>query len=130
MSIAKKAIISTFLTSGLNYIAMAVGFIFGLLRDQILLPEENGIYMFGLAVVDMLFIFAAVSFNITVIQAKEEKEDLYSTAFVVFFKLLQRAPDILFFWWVLLTKQGSKLINSKRVTCGQHGGFDYVLKVS
>jgi O-antigen/teichoic acid export membrane protein len=83
VSIARKAIVSTLWTSGLNYIAMAVGFIFGILRDRILMPEENGIYMFGVAVVDLLFIIAAVSFNISVIQADEEKEDLYSTAFVL-----------------------------------------------
>lgn len=83
MSIARKAIISTLWTSGLNYIAMGVGFVFGVLRDRILMPDENGIYMFGLAVVDILFILAAVSFNISVIQADEEKEDLYSTAFVL-----------------------------------------------
>ena len=83
MSIARKAIVSTLWTSGLNYIAMAVGFVFGILRDRVLLPEENGIYMFGLAVVDILFILAAVSFNISVIQADDEKEDLYSTAFVL-----------------------------------------------
>ncbi len=83
MSIARKAIVSTLWTSGLNYFAMAVGFVFGILRDRILMPEENGIYMFGLAAVDLLFILAAVSFNISVIQANEEKEDLYSTAFVL-----------------------------------------------
>lgn len=83
MSIARKAIVSTLWTSGLNYIAMAVGFVFGVLRDRILMPDENGIYMFGLAVVNILFIIAAVSFNITVIQADEEKEDLYSTAFML-----------------------------------------------
>lgn len=83
MSIARKAIVSTLWTSGLNYIAMAVGFVFGVLRDRILMPDENGIYMFGLAVVDILFILAAVSFNISVIQADDEKEDLYSTAFVL-----------------------------------------------
>lgn len=83
MNIARKAIVSTLWTSGLNYIAMAVGFVFGILRDRILMPEENGIYMFGLAVVDILFILAAVSFNISVIQSDEKKEDLYSTAFVL-----------------------------------------------
>jgi O-antigen/teichoic acid export membrane protein len=83
VSIARKAIVSTLWTSGLNYIAMAVGFVFGIMRDRILLPDENGIYMFGLAVVDILFILAAVSFNISVIQADEEKEDLYATAFVL-----------------------------------------------
>ncbi len=84
MSIARKAIVSTLWTSGLNYIAMGVGFFFGIFRDRMLMPDENGIYMFGLAVVDILFILAAVSFNISVIQADEEKrEQLYSTAFVL-----------------------------------------------
>lgn len=83
MSIARKAIVGTLWTSGLNYIAMGVGFVFGILRDQVLLPDENGIYMYGLAVVDILFIAAAVSFNITLIQAKDDVEDLYSTAFVL-----------------------------------------------
>ncbi len=83
MSIARKAIVSTLWTSGLNYIAMGVGFVFGIVRDRILMPDENGIYMFGLAVVDLLFILAAVSFNISVIQSDEEREDLYSTAFVL-----------------------------------------------
>jgi len=83
MSVARKAIVSTLWTSGFNYIAMGVGFVFGVLRDRILMPDENGIYMYGLAVVDILFILAAVSFNISVIQADEEREDLYSTAFVL-----------------------------------------------
>ena len=83
MSIGRKAIVSTLWTSGLNYIAMAVGFVFGIFRDRILMPDENGVYMFGLAVVDTLFILAAVSFNISVIQADEKREDLYSTAFVL-----------------------------------------------
>lgn len=83
MNIARKAIVSTLWTSGLNYIAMGVGFVFGIFRDRMLQPDENGIYMFGLAVVDMLFILAAVSFNISVIQADEKRKDLYSTAFVL-----------------------------------------------
>ncbi|MDT8324394.1 MAG: oligosaccharide flippase family protein [Bacteroidota bacterium] len=83
MNIGRKAIVSTLWTSGLNYIAMAVGFVFGIFRDRILMPDENGVYMFGLAVVDTLFILAAVSFNISVIQADEKREDLYSTAFVL-----------------------------------------------
>ena len=76
MNIARKAIVSTLWTSGLNYIAMGVGFVFGIFRDRMLQPDENGIYMFGLAVVDMLFILAAVSFNISVIQADEKRKDL------------------------------------------------------
>ncbi|HOJ05489.1 MAG TPA: oligosaccharide flippase family protein [Bacteroidota bacterium] len=83
MSIGRKAIIGTLWTSGMNYLAMLVGFFFGIFRDRLLMPDENGIYMFGLAVVDILFILAAVSFNISVIQSDEEKEDLYSTAFVL-----------------------------------------------
>ena len=83
MNIARKAIVSTLWTSGLNYIAMGVGFVFGIFRDRMLQPDENGIYMFGLAVVDMLFILAAVSFNISVIQADEKRKDIYSTAFVL-----------------------------------------------
>ncbi|MCB2205487.1 oligosaccharide flippase family protein [bacterium] len=83
MSIGRKAIVSTLWTSGLNYIAMGVGFVFGILRDRVLMPDENGIYMFGLALVDTLFILAAVSFNISVIQADEEREDLYTTAFAL-----------------------------------------------
>lgn len=83
MSIARKAIVSTLWTSGLNYIAMAVGFLIGLFRDRMLDPEEFAIYTFGLAIVNILFIAAAVSFNISVIQAEEDKEDLYSTAFVL-----------------------------------------------
>jgi len=83
MSIGRKAIVSTLWTSGLNYIAMAAGFVFGIFRDRILMPDENGVYMFGLAVVDLLFIIAAVSFNISVIQADEKRKDLYSTAFVL-----------------------------------------------
>jgi len=80
MSIARKAIISTFWTSGLNYIAMAIGFGIGIFRDRLLMPNENGIYMFSLAVVDLIFNFAALSFNVLVIQAQDEKEDIYSTA--------------------------------------------------
>jgi O-antigen/teichoic acid export membrane protein len=83
VNIARKAIVSTLWTSGLNYIAMGVGFFFGIFRDRILMPDENGIYMFGLAIVDLLFILAAVSFNISVIQADEKRERLYSTAFVL-----------------------------------------------
>jgi O-antigen/teichoic acid export membrane protein len=83
MSIGRKAIISTLWTSGLNYIAMAVGFVFGIFRDRMLLPDQNGIYMYGVAVVDILFILAAVSFNISVIQASDDKEDLYSTALLL-----------------------------------------------
>jgi len=83
VSIGRKAIIGTLWTSGMNYLAMLVGFFFGIFRDRLLMPDENGIYMFGLAVVDILFILAAVSFNISVIQSDEEKEDLYSTAFVL-----------------------------------------------
>ncbi len=83
MSIGRKAIIGTLWTSGMNYLAMLVGFFFGVFRDRLLMPDENGIYMFGLAVVDILFILAAVSFNISVIQSDEKKEDLYSTAFVL-----------------------------------------------
>ncbi len=83
MSVAKKAVISTLWTSGANYAAMGVGLVFGILRDRILLPYDNGVYAFGMATVDMLFILAAVSFNISIIGAEEEKEDLYSTAFVL-----------------------------------------------
>jgi len=83
MSIARKAIVSTLWTSGLNYVAMAVGFVVGIFRDRLLMPDENGIYMFGLAVVDIVFIFAALSFNISIIQADDKKKDLYSTAFVL-----------------------------------------------
>ena len=83
MTIGRKAIISTFWTTGTTYIAMAVGFVFGVLRDRILQPYDNGIYAFGMATVDLLFILSALSFNISVIQADEKKEDLYSTAFIL-----------------------------------------------
>ncbi len=83
MSIARKAIFSTLWVSGLNYLSIAVGTVFSILRDQVLLPYENGVYMFGVAVIDTLFILAAFSFNICVIQADEDKEDLYSTAFTL-----------------------------------------------
>ena len=83
MSIARKAITSTLWMSGLNYIGIGVGAILAILRDRVLLPYENGVYMFGMSVVDTLFIFAALSFNIAVIQADDDKEDLYSTAFVL-----------------------------------------------
>ena len=63
MSIARKAIVSTLWTSGMNYLALGIGFIVGLYRDRLLMPDENGIYMYGVAVVDFLFILAAVSFN-------------------------------------------------------------------
>ncbi|MBR9979118.1 MAG: oligosaccharide flippase family protein, partial [Bacteroidetes bacterium] len=102
MSIARKAIVSTLWTSGLNYIAMGVGFVFGIMRDRILMPDENGIYMFGLAVVDILFILAAVSFNISVIQADDKKEDLYSTAFVltVFLSIVMLLAILLVGWFL------------------------------
>ncbi len=81
MSIGRKAVVSTLWTSGLNYIAMAVGFVFGLLRDRILLAPENGVYGYAMAVVDLVFILAGLSFNIMLIQAGREREDLYTTAF-------------------------------------------------
>jgi O-antigen/teichoic acid export membrane protein len=104
VSIARKAIVSTLWTSGLNYIAMGVGFIFGVLRDRVLMPDENGIYMFGLAVVDILFILAAVSFNISVIQANDEREDLYSTAFVltIILSVLMLVAVVLVGWFLHL----------------------------
>ncbi len=83
MGVGKKAIISTLWTSGLNYIAMLVGFVVGVMRDRILHTADSGIYGFGLAVVDLVFISAAVSFNVTLIQAKDDTEELYGTAFVL-----------------------------------------------
>jgi lipopolysaccharide exporter len=83
MSVARKAIVSALWTSGANYFALFVGFIFGLMRDRVLMPAENGIYMYGLAMVDMVFILAGISINLSVIQATEEHEDLYSTAFTL-----------------------------------------------
>jgi O-antigen/teichoic acid export membrane protein len=69
--------------SGLNYIGLALTLVLAIMRDQILLPFDNGVYSFGKAAVDTLFIVAALSFNISIIQADEDKEDLYSTAFVM-----------------------------------------------
>jgi O-antigen/teichoic acid export membrane protein len=85
MGVGKKAVISTIWTSGLNYFALAVGFVFGLLRDRVLLAPENGVYGYGMAVVDMVFILAGLSFNIMLIQADREREQqgLYSTAFAL-----------------------------------------------
>lgn len=83
MSVGRKAIVGALWTSGANYIAMAVGFLITIYRDQLLMPYENGVYMYGLAVVDMLFIAASVSLNISLINAPDETEDLYSTAFVL-----------------------------------------------
>lgn len=83
MSVAKRAIVSTLWTSCASYVAMAVGFIFGIFRDRILQPYDSGIYAFGMAMVDILFILSAVSFNISIIQADERKEDIYSTAFLM-----------------------------------------------
>jgi O-antigen/teichoic acid export membrane protein len=83
MSLARKAIVGALWTSGANYFAMAVGFAFGILRDRVLMPDENGIYMFGLAAVDLVFILAGVSLNISVIQSGDEDAHLYSTAFLL-----------------------------------------------
>ncbi len=83
MSLAKRAITSTLWTSLTNYTAMGAGFVFGILRDRILQPYDSGVYAYGLATVDILFILSAVSFNISIIQADDNKEDLYSTAFVL-----------------------------------------------
>jgi O-antigen/teichoic acid export membrane protein len=83
MSVGRKAIVSALWTSGANYFALFVGFIFGLMRDRVMMPAENGIYMYGLAVVDLVFILAGISINLSVIQATDEREDLYSTAFVL-----------------------------------------------
>jgi O-antigen/teichoic acid export membrane protein len=83
MSIGRKAIVGALWTSGANYIAMAAGFVVGIYRDRLLMPFDNGVYMYALALVDLIFIAASVSFNISLINAPEDKEDLHSTALVL-----------------------------------------------
>lgn len=83
MSLARKAIVSTAWTSGLNYIGLAVGFVVGIYRDNFLQPAEYGVYSYGIALVDILFIITAFSFNISIVQAPKEDDELYSTGFVL-----------------------------------------------
>lgn len=83
MSIARKALIGAMWASGANYLSQGVGFISLAILGRLLLEEEFGYAATANALIQFVFILSALSFNLSIIQSQEEKEDLYSTAFVL-----------------------------------------------
>jgi O-antigen/teichoic acid export membrane protein len=80
MSIAKKAISGALWMSGINYIGFAVNFGIQLVLVRLLVPEDFGLFVLGLSIAQILFIFFSFSFSMAVIQIREA-EDLFDTAF-------------------------------------------------
>jgi PST family polysaccharide transporter len=80
MSIAKKAISGTIWMSGISYIGFAINFGVQLVLVRLLVPEDFGIFVLGLSIAEILFIFFSFSFSMAVIQI-HEAEDLFDTAF-------------------------------------------------
>jgi O-antigen/teichoic acid export membrane protein len=83
VSIARKALIGAIWASGANYISQGIGFIALAVLGRLLLEEEFGLAATANAIIQFVFILSALSFNLTIIQSQEEREDLYSTAFVL-----------------------------------------------
>ena len=80
MSIAKKAISGAVWMSGISYVGFAVNFGIQLILVRLLVPEDFGIFVIGLSIAEILFIFFSFSFSMAVIQI-HKAEDLFDTAF-------------------------------------------------
>jgi O-antigen/teichoic acid export membrane protein len=83
MSIARKAFIGALWASGANYISQAVGFVSLIFLGRLLLEEDFGLFATANSIIQFIFILSAFSFNLSIIQCQDEREDLYSTAFVL-----------------------------------------------
>ncbi len=80
MSIAKKAISGALWMSGISYIGFAINFGIQLILVRLLVPEDFGLFVLGLSIAEILFIFFSFSFSMAVIQI-QDAEDLFDTAF-------------------------------------------------
>lgn len=83
MSIARKALVGAMWASAANYISQGVGFISLALLGRLLLEEDFGLFATANSIIQFIFILSAFSFNLSIIQCQEEREHLYSTAFVL-----------------------------------------------
>jgi O-antigen/teichoic acid export membrane protein len=83
MSIARKALVGAIWTSGANYLSQAVGFVALAALGRLLLEADFGLFATANSMVQFVFILSAFSFNLSIIQCQEEREHLYSTAFVL-----------------------------------------------
>lgn len=80
MSLTKKAISGTLWMSGISYIGFAVNFGIQLVLVRLLVPEDFGMFVLGLSIAEILFIFFSFSFSMAAIQI-QDAEDLFDTAF-------------------------------------------------
>jgi O-antigen/teichoic acid export membrane protein len=83
VSIGRKAIVGALWTSGANYVSQGVGFLSQAALGRLLLEAEYGLFATANSMVQFIFILSAFSFNLSIIQCQEERERLYSTAFVL-----------------------------------------------
>ncbi|MDH7515933.1 MAG: oligosaccharide flippase family protein [Bacteroidota bacterium] len=83
MSIARKALVGVLWSSGSNYISQAIGVLAQAVLGRLILAQEYGLFATANSIIQFVFILSAFSFNISVIQSVEERDRLYSTAFVL-----------------------------------------------
>ncbi len=83
MNIARRAFLGALWTGGANYLSQAVGMLSVAVLGRLLVEGHFGYVATANSIVQFIFILSAFSFNISVIQAVEEKPRFYSTAFVL-----------------------------------------------
>jgi len=83
MGLGKRAIVATLWASGGSYAGHVASFVVGVFIARVLDPVHFGQMALAMALVDFLFVVAAWSFPIAIIQSSEEREHLESTAFVL-----------------------------------------------
>ena len=83
MSLARKALVGSIWSSGVNYISQGIGFISQAILGRLLFEADFGLFATINSIIQFIFILSSFSFNISIIQTQENKEHLISTAFIL-----------------------------------------------
>ncbi|MCA9510009.1 MAG: oligosaccharide flippase family protein [Myxococcota bacterium] len=83
-ALGRRFLIGTVLLGAGNTAVSVVNLVVGVLLARWLGPEEFGLFAFVLAITEVLSLFGGFSFGVALIQAREESQRLYDTAFAVY----------------------------------------------
>jgi len=86
-ALGRRFLIGTFLLGAGNSAVSAFNLVVGILLARLLGPEEFGLFAFVFGINELISIVAGFSLGSALIQAREESQELYDTAFVMSFGL-------------------------------------------
>ena len=83
MSLGKKALVGSIWSTSVNYLGQGIGFLSQAILGRCLLESDFGIFATVNSFIQFIFMLSAFSFNMSMIQAQEEHEELVPTALIL-----------------------------------------------